>query len=214
MKHRDDESLPHVSEASLIKAVDDELSAGESAEIETHLCVCEDCRRRYQSLRQLSSAIESAVAALPVASHEERARLEGQLESMQIAAPGRDAKTRRLALRTAAGLAVAAAVACALLVAPQWKRSAENTGSRVDIQPSVFEVDGERFVALPYSNPDLPLNDSHVVQMQVPVSSLADAGIVFEPISNEMTAPDRSVLADVLLGIDGRPLGIHVLTAE
>jgi hypothetical protein len=215
MKDSDGRALPHVPEASLIKAIDDELPASESAEIERHLCVCEDCRRRYQSLQQLSSALESAVAASPVGLfREQRARLEVELDSMPIAAPPREHKTRRLALGTAAGLAVAAAAACALLVAPQWKRSVDNSGSRGGIQPSVFEVDGERFVALPYSNPDLPLNDSHVVQMQVPVSSLADAGIVFEPISNEMTAPDRSVLADVLLGIDGRPLGIHVVTAE
>jgi hypothetical protein len=77
-----------------------------------------------------------------------------------------------------------------------------------------FEVDGETFVALPYSNPDLPLTAPHIVRMQVPVASLADAGITFEPVSSEVSSPDRSVLADVLLGIDGQPLGVHVLNAE
>jgi anti-sigma factor RsiW len=214
MKDSGDIAPAHITEASLIKAIDDELPAGATAELEAHLSVCEDCRRRYQSLRQLSNEIESSITAWPLeVSDEQRARLERRLDSMETAGP-RPRFLRRLAWTGAAGMAIAAALAFALLFAPQWKRSVEIASPRAAVQPSSFEVDGERFVALPYSNPDLPLNESHVVQMQVPVSSLADAGIVFEPISNEMSAPDRSVLADVLLGIDGRPLGIHVLNAE
>jgi anti-sigma factor RsiW len=214
MKDSDALAPVHIAEAFLIEAIDDELPVEATAVLEAHLSVCESCRRRYQSLRQLSNDIESAVAALPLqASGEQRARLERDLDWTETVV-----RTPRLLPRlawTAAGaMAVAAALAFAVLVAPQWKRSVESPAPRAAIQPSVFEVDGERFVALPYSNPDLPLNESHVVEMQVPVSSLADAGIVFEPISNEMSAPDRSVLADVLLGMDGRPLGIHVLNAE
>jgi hypothetical protein len=50
--------------------------------------------------------------------------------------------------------------------------------------------------------------------MQVPVSSLADAGIYVEPVGSRMTAPDHAVLANVLLGLDGQPLGVHVLTSD
>jgi hypothetical protein len=75
-------------------------------------------------------------------------------------------------------------------------------------------VDGESFIPLPYSNPDLPIAAHRIVQMQVPVSSLADAGVHFEAISSEVSSGDESVLADVLLGIDGQPLGIHVLGAQ
>jgi len=50
--------------------------------------------------------------------------------------------------------------------------------------------------------------------MQVPVSSLADIGIALEPVSNEVLNQDRSVLADVLLGADGQPLGVHVVSWE
>jgi hypothetical protein len=46
------------------------------------------------------------------------------------------------------------------------------------------------------------------------VASLADAGVHFEAISNEVAGSNDSVLADVLLGIDGQPLGVHVLTAQ
>jgi len=50
--------------------------------------------------------------------------------------------------------------------------------------------------------------------MQVPVSSLADIGISSEPVVNEAFNQDRTVLADVLLGADGQPLGVHVVSWE
>jgi hypothetical protein len=213
MKDCDDLPLSHPTEAFLIKAVDDELSTADMRELESHLPVCEECRRHYQTLRRLSATIESAIAASPLDfSHEQRARLERQLDACELTASA--PPPSRVLRRLSWAMALAAALMFALLFAPQWKRSAKPIGPSVAVQPSVIEVDGERFIAVPYSNPDLPLNGSHIVQMQVPVSSLADAGIVFEPISNEMSTPDRSVLADVLLGIDGRPLGIHVLNAE
>ena len=82
------------------------------------------------------------------------------------------------------------------------------------VTTAALEIEGESFIALPYSNPDLPISSSRIVQMQVPVSSLAEAGVVFGPISNTAAAADRSVLADVLLGLDGQPLGVHVLEIE
>jgi hypothetical protein len=78
------------------------------------------------------------------------------------------------------------------------------------VGPATFELDGETFVALPDSNPGLPVNSARIVQMEVPVSSLADAGILVEAIAGD--AGDRSVLADVLLGADGEPRGVHVLS--
>lgn len=214
MKDRDElTTRTHPAEDSLIKALDDELPMGDALEVNSHLLVCESCRRRYQALRHMSASIELAVAApqlqLP---QEQRGRLERQLEASELAAPVPNASyvLRRLSW----AVAIAAALAFLLMFVPQWKRAVKTAPVAAVQPPGAFEVDGESFVALPYSNPDLPLNASHVVQMQVPVSSLADAGIVFEPISNEMPSSDRSVLADVLLGIDGRPLGIHVLNAE
>jgi hypothetical protein len=77
-----------------------------------------------------------------------------------------------------------------------------------------FDVAGETFVSLPYSNADLPINTPRIVRMQVPVASLLDAGVIFEPVSNDPGALDRSVLADVLIGMDGEPLGVHVIGSE
>jgi hypothetical protein len=50
--------------------------------------------------------------------------------------------------------------------------------------------------------------------MQVSLSSLADIGIVLEPIANQVSGSDRSVLADILMGADGQPLGVNVLNVE
>ncbi|HEX3684913.1 MAG TPA: zf-HC2 domain-containing protein [Bryobacteraceae bacterium] len=213
MKHCDELALAHPAEALLIKAADDELATADALEVNAHLSVCENCKRRYQALLDLSAAIESAVGAPHLEfSQEQRTRLERQLDSCERTVPVQN--TSQALRRLSWAAAIAAAAALLLMFVPQWKRTVNPPGPVAAVQPSAFEVDGESFVALPYSNPDLPLNASHIVQMQVPVSSLADAGIVFEPISNEMSASDRSVLADVLLGIDGRPLGIHVLNAE
>jgi hypothetical protein len=60
----------------------------------------------------------------------------------------------------------------------------------------------------------LPLNAPHIMQMRIPVSSLAAAGVSFEPSSSEVSPGDDSVLADVLLGIDGQPLGVHLTGVE
>jgi anti-sigma factor RsiW len=204
----------HVADALLIRAMDDELNESETLEVESHLALCDECARRRQRWRHLSATIESAIGGAPIASSRQRDRLERELEVRETAA---SAKRSSPALRRLSwALAIAAAVAFALMFVPQWKRAPNRLGGELAaaVQPGAFDVDGEHFLALPYSNPDLPLNTAQIVQMQVPVSALADAGIVFEPISNEIASRDSSVRADVLLGIDGRPVGIHVLSNE
>jgi hypothetical protein len=203
---------PHLPDALLVASIDDELPSAEAASVASHLSACHDCWQRYQALRELSADIESAIA-VPSVSFEDasRERLGRLLESREIAHA--NVSQPHVLRRLSYALAIAAALAFALMFAPQWNRSVTVTRAGSALQPSSFQLDGESFVALPYSNPDLPLNSSHIVRMQVPVSSLAQAGVVFEPISNEMSAQDRSVLADVLLGIDGQPLGVHVLAS-
>lgn len=205
----------HLSEDLLVRALDDELPRGEVIEIELHLSRCEECRRRHQELRSLSAHIESAVAGfVPEDMGEQRARLVQTLDERErgSALPGK----QRLLRSFGWGMAIAATLTIGILLAPRWNHGTA-TGGVVTRQMQAngsFDIDGETFIALPYSNPDLPVAASHIVQMQVPVSSLAEAGIVFEPISNRVSAPDGSVLADVLLGVDGQPLGVHVVGPE
>jgi hypothetical protein len=202
----------HLTDDLLIRAIDDELAGSEIAVVESHLSRCEECRQKLQALRSLSARVETAVMnVVPEQLPEHRESLVRALESREHgAASQRHTGIRRFGW----GMAIAASLALAVFFGTQWTHRTEinmSAGVRDAQATSAIEVDGETFIALPYSNPDLPMGAPHIVQMQVPVSSLADAGIVFEPISNRVAAPDRSVLADVLLGIDGQPLGVHVL---
>ncbi len=212
-------SRDHLTHDLLVRRIDDELSGAESTLVESHLSQCDECRQRYQELRSISIRVESAVTEIvpenwPETWNTQREALSRALESheRQAAFPHPREALRRFGW----GMAIAATLAAGALLGPQRTHRVK-FGAMVaqDAQTgAAFEVDGERFIALPYSNPDLPLTAPHIVQMQVPVSSLADAGIIFEPVSNQVSAPDRSVLADVLLGLDGQPLGVHVLDVE
>ena len=205
----------HVSNDLLVRFLDDEVSAKEASAIEQHLNSCAECRHLYHHLGGVSKRIESFVTGIsPEFSGAERDALVMLLKT-EVRPSGR--LSQRTFQRVAWGMALAASLALGLILAPQFKHpNTTASQSLVNAHQSaeLLEVDGETFVPLPYSNPDLPVPTHHIVQMQVPVSSLADAGVHFEPISSEVTGSDESVLADVLLGIDGQPLGVHVLSFE
>ena len=203
----------HLNSDLLIRAIDDELPESEMVRVESHLTHCEQCKQAYNELRGLTLDLESLVAALPAQhSPDDRAVIEVRLDARLPAIR----RPRRHRLRPMAwGLGVAASLILGVLVAPHVWRSVNSPVVRVpETQSNAFEVAGELFSPLPYSNPDLPIGAPHIVRMQVPVSSLSDAGIVFEPVSNQTLTADSSVLADVLLGMDGQPLGVHVLGVE
>lgn len=206
----------HLTDDLLVRAFDDELSDREEILVNAHLPGCEGCRQRYGAVRQLSGRIESVIAAgVPDALPNDRDALVERLEAAHVRpAP---LPVGRSALRSFRWIGpIAAAVLLALLFVPRLARLlSENPTTASHYRPSAtFEVDGETFIPLPYSNPDLPMSAPHIVEMQVPVASLASAGVMFEPVSNEAMASDRSVLADVLVGLDGQPLGVHVLSVE
>jgi hypothetical protein len=203
----------HLSDEYLLRSIDDELSPSQAVRVATHLNICFECRRRLQEFRALSGEVDAIVNAASVAAPiEGREALRTELEAREVilvGAPG--FSTRWLGV----GLGLAATLALAILFLPT--REHVNSGARASVAArgdSTFEIDGERFQALPYSNPDLPIGQSRIVQMQVPVSALTEAGVMLVPVSDQMAAPDRTVLADILLGMDGQPLGVHVLNSE
>ena len=206
----------HVSNELLVRLLDDELTGGEMAVVENHLAGCAVCRERFSELRQAGSSFDSFISSLhPAYSGWERQQLTQKLESIERTMPRIEPRwnLRRLGW----GMTVAAALALGVLCLPHRKAVEQAASADTWISQTAspaFEVDGETFVALPYSNPDLPLSAPHVVKMQVPVSSLADAGIYIEPVGTRVSAPDRAVLANVLLGLDGQPLGVHVLSSD
>jgi len=200
----------------LVKAGDKELSAGEAQFVTDHLAQCADCRRECQEIERFSGYVESAVnraavAEQPADREQLAARIGQQARVKAIRAP------EKVLRRFGWGMALAATLALGLIVAPRQKAQLTDTtaGSKpAAAESSAIEVDGETFVALPYSNPDLPSLAPRIVQMQVPLSSLAAIGIALEPVASQVLNQDRSVLADVLLGADGQPLGVHVVSWE
>jgi hypothetical protein len=167
-------------------------------------------------LATVSSRVEMLVSDLPIdASHSEREALKKRLAPQQepaVSAHG----TEKILRRFGWGMAIAATLAIGITLAPRTKQvsSADQSAAPQSHGNETFEVDGETFMALPYSNADLPLNAPHIMQMRIPVSSLAAAGVTLNPISSEVSPGDDSVLADVLLGIDGQPLGVHLTDVE
>jgi anti-sigma factor RsiW len=204
----------HISNDLLVRFLDDESPAAEASAVEQHLNSCAECRQRYHDLNGVSKCLESFVGSVsPRFSPTGREVLVEMLNTQgRPSAP----LPQKVLKRFAWGMALAASLALSLMMAPQFSRTRSNAAAGVPQEQqsaSLLEVDGETFVPLPYSNPDLPMRP-HIVEMQVPVSSLTDAGVHFEAISNEVSSGDESVLADVLLGIDGQPLGVHVLSVE
>jgi anti-sigma factor RsiW len=208
----------HLANDLLIRYLDDELSSSESALVTGHLSNCEGCKARYLDLRRVAVNFDSFVASLQTEYSEfERRKLEMKLEEGEPKSSLRSLRKMRRAFRNLAWtVGIAATLALAVLFVPRaidGKRTGRVTTNTVQAT-TAFEIDGEAFIALPYSNPELPIANTRIVQMQLPLSSLAEAGLVVEPISGAFSAPDRPVLADILLGIDGQPLGVHVLAVD
>lgn len=202
----------HLTSGLLVKAMDAELTSAEATIVKEHLEQCGECSKKYSDFQRASIAIESGLAAIPVGTQlGEREGLRQKLAARQ-AARQINQTPERVMWRFGWGMAVAASLALGIVMMPKQK----DKTNRVEIVQeaatltNAIEVGGEIFVPLPYSNPDLPVNESRIVEMQVPVSALNDIGIVLEPVSSREARSDSSVLADVLIGTDGQPLGVHV----
>jgi anti-sigma factor RsiW len=199
----------------LVRAMDKELSPEEEQVVRIHLAACEACRRECAAIDSVSLRIHSVVDSASVAEQSgDRQQLAARMESQDLLKPLRHAP-ENVMRRFGWGMAIAAALALGIVLAPKQKTLVKQGSPAPQAAvSSAIEVDGETFIALPYSNPDLPEDAPRIVQMQVPVSSLADIGIALEPVANQVLNQDRSVLADVLLGADGQPLGVHVVSWE
>ena len=203
----------HLTRDLLIRFLDGELPDHEFGETRGHLAVCSICRQKRDEVAQLSSKLTLLVNALPVdVPVDARVKLSRALVAKDIRDSVRP-NPSNVMRRFGWAMALAASLAVGVLLAPYLHVT--NTVSRTTASGSALaslDVNGESFIALPYSNPDLPLSTARIVEMEVPISSLASAGIVLEPGVNGST--DRTVAANVLLGIDGQPLGLHVLSTE
>jgi hypothetical protein len=204
----------HPTDNLLVRAIDDELSPGEISVVESHLAACDICKRKHAEILRLSGQIESLAAmGTPEGLPRERESLANRLEVSPERVMRLETRRRR-AIWWSAGIAAALLMAAFFGSLPIHAPADHRVAGSIYLQDATLQVDGEIFIPLPYSNPDLPVSAPHIVEMQVPVSSLAGAGLVFEPTSHGISGSDGSVLADVLMGVDGQPLGIHVLSVD
>jgi anti-sigma factor RsiW len=214
----------HLSQDLIYRTLDDELTTAERFECESHLAVCDVCRQKLISLQEFSADIEAVVQSTVIPSMDSvRSELLKAMENdnAPAAALHNPAKVMR---RFGWGMGIAATLALGVLLAPrhELKQSTDTQQQASHLtsaaQAAPIEIDGETFLPVPYSNADLQTSAPHIVEMQVPIASLADVGIVLEPVTNRVGAEgadaDGSVLADVLVGADGQPRGVHVLEFE
>ncbi len=199
----------HLDNGLLIQFLDGELSgAVELRAVRAHLAACMECRQKRDTFARLSSEVEKLIAATPVAAGSEaRGELWRALVQTDAGERGGQSFTKTIR-RFGWGMAVAASLAFGVLVASFFQHGTQPAR----LSPAQFEVDGETFIAVPYSNPDLPMIAPRIVEMQLSASSLTTAGIFLQPAANGSV--DRTVPADVLLGMDGQPLGVHILSGE
>lgn len=226
--------MGHISDETLIRHLDDELSSSELLTVEHHLGNCEECRSRAASHRRAATVVDDLFLSFqPQFEESERGGLAQALARQQLETERRHDANRKVAGQPAGKLlprtflirkrlewavALAACLAAGVFYSQHGgvrpsDRVESTAGANSAAALSSFDVDGEKFWALPYSNPDLPVT-ARVVQMEVPVASLADAGIVVEPVMTRTANPDRAVLADVLMGLDGQPVGVHVVSLD
>jgi anti-sigma factor RsiW len=212
----------HVTSGQLIRALDGELTPLETSAVERHLDTCDDCRLKLREFGALSAKIDAALVSTERLAEEKaeyvvalRDGLSAELLDRERENASRRSHFRHPAIAGAlAAGALAAGLALALFKPAHTPANIGKAAATVAASSGTFQINGETFTMLPYSNSALSAVAPRIVEMQVPAADLAQAGIVFEPISMGATYPDRSVRADVLFGADGEPLGVHVLTQD
>jgi hypothetical protein len=215
MTNSDDVNRSHLSRDLLVRFIDGEACQKEAEQVQAHFRTCQSCRSNFQALTALSADLESVVtAAWPQDATVRRDALVKELDRREIRCRSTPSSESLLRFSWSLGIAAMLALAVLVLTGRKWGDSPNSSAHATGSSANLIEFDGETFVSLPYSNPDLAMSGPHVVQMEMPASSLTEAGVVFEPVSSQSEISDRSVLADVLLGADGQPLGVHVLSAE
>jgi hypothetical protein len=177
----------HLSADLLLRYLDRELDAHESALAQQHLAECSGCRAQLDALRSLSAAIDRHGADLLVPAGPRRRELVAALDRQEAMHP-------RKAL---AALAMAASVV--LAVGLSLRHADPPAPPAAPPQPA-----SDNFIALPTA--DASDAGAVVMEIEVPRAAVALAGIA--PGDG---APDARVRAEVLVGADGVARAIRLL---
>jgi anti-sigma factor RsiW len=160
------------------------------SELDGHLATCAECRGHLAKLRAISGGIEAVAAGLveqPPA---------GQRRALLAAMERRAGSRVKSAYRA---LAIAASVVLAIGIS--------FINSRPVKRPAALtQMAADGFIALPYSDESLSGEGAVVMQVEVPRSAQALAGM---PVSDGPA--DGRVKAEVLVGADGLARAIRFL---
>jgi anti-sigma factor RsiW len=209
----------HLSEDLIARAVDNELTPTERLFAEGHLAKCTACRQKRSEWAEIAEQVQDVVLEQqPVVPANARQRLLTALGERQ---PEHIEPTRKEApswwkwggvAAAAASLAVAVSLPSVRTpLSELWNPgpAKEAAAAQIANQPGVGDPE-RRFIPLPYSGVALAEGEEEVVRVQMPVSALANAGI----IPQGAYADNSWVDADLLLGLDGQPQGIRLVNAD
>ena len=181
----------HLTSELLLRRLDAELPPEAQPAVDAHLAACAECSARYAKLGAVSGAIEDFSAGLsdPQPAGMRRRAFVEALERR----PAVISKSAVSALAIAACLILAAGIS--LMVSKPHARP---------MSPAQIATDS--FIALPYSDEDLSSEGAVVLQVELPRSAVALAGI---PVGDGPS--DGRVKAEVMVGADGLARAIRFL---
>ncbi|HJZ98765.1 MAG TPA: zf-HC2 domain-containing protein, partial [Candidatus Solibacter sp.] len=175
----------HFSADVLLRYLDRELDAHESARAQEHMAECADCRAQLDTLRSLSAAVDQHGAGLLEPAGPRRRELSAALEREDVR---QEAMRPRKAL---AALAMAASVVLAVGLSLHHANPPAPPAAPPESAPDAF-------IALPNADEGFSNAGTVVMQIDLPRAAVALAGI---PPGDG--APDGRVRAEVLVGADG-----------
>ena len=167
----------HPSSELLFCRLDGELAADAADRLDTHLSECAECRDRWNRLRTVSEAVDGYSMTLGSPG--------GQRSALIAALKAREQRTYWTFAAAAAALILAAGIG--VLVSRPAKTPARAP-----------QMAADAFIDLPYSDENLSGEGAVVLQVELPRSAVALAGI---PVSDGPA--DGRVKAEVLVGADG-----------
>jgi anti-sigma factor RsiW len=166
---------------------DGELSGGPSAWLSAHLETCAECREALAAFSEIDGALAAWGQTLEL-------RNPAPPGARERLAAGMEEPARRRAIWAIPAIAATLAAGFALVaVAPRRT-------------PPPAKPEAPPFVAIPYLPPLDPRENATVVRMNVRVAALVHAGY------KVAADPDEVVLADVLVGEDGRAHAVRLLS--
>ncbi len=209
----------HLSDDLIARVVDNELTPTERLFAERHLAACKVCRQKRREWAEVAECVQDLVLEQePIVPANARQRLVNALERRGPARAGSIRQEAPAWWKWGAVAAVAASLAFVLSLPPvrthlgelvnPSRHTAGTTDSAAN-QQSTDETE-RNFIPLPYSGVALADGEEEIVRVQMPVSALANEGI----IPPGAYAENSWVDADLLLGLDGQPQGIRLVNAD